>query len=143
MRITVMGSGGLGGYFGARLAQAGCDVGFVARGTHLAALLENGLRVESQLGDVHIPQVRASDNPAALGIPEYLFICVKLWDTDAALRAIAPAVGPDTTVISFQNGVQKDDLLRQAFGDNRVMGGISYIGTAIARPGVIRHTGTM
>ena len=143
MRITIMGSGGLGGYFGARLAQAGCDVGFVARGAHLAAMRENGLRVESQLGDLYIPQVRASDDPSALGIPEYVFICVKLWDTDVALNAVAPIVGPETTVISFQNGVKKDDLLCEAFGDKKVMGGISYIGTAIARPGVIRHTGTM
>ncbi len=143
MRITVMGAGGVGGYFGARLAQGGCDVGFVARGAHLAALREHGLQVESQLGDILLAPVRASEDPAALGPADYVLICVKLWDTEAAARAVAPVVGPQTAVLSFQNGVQKDDTLRRAFGEKAVMGGICYIGTAIARPGVIRHTGTM
>jgi 2-dehydropantoate 2-reductase len=143
MRITIMGSGGVGGYFGARLALGGCDVGFVARGAHLAALRANGLRVESQLGDIHLPSVRASDDPQALGSADYIFICVKLWDTESAARAVTPVVGPNTTVISFQNGVQKEDMLRRVFGDKAVMGGLGYIGASIARPGVIRHTGTM
>jgi len=143
MRITIMGAGGVGGYFGARLAQGGCDVGFVARGAHLAALREHGLLVESQLGNIHLPKVRVSDNPQSLGPADYVFICVKLWDTDAAVRAVAPIVDPQTTVISFQNGVQKDDGLWRAFGKNAVMGGVGYIGSAVARPGVIAHTGTM
>jgi 2-dehydropantoate 2-reductase len=143
MRITIMGSGGVGGYFGARLAQAGCEVGFVARGAHLAALREHGLCVESQLGDIHLPKVRAADDPAALGPADYVFLCVKLWDTEAAVRAMAPIVGPGTAVISFQNGVQKDDVLRHVLGEKCVMGGVAYIGSAIARPGVIRHIGTM
>ncbi len=143
MRITVMGSGGVGGYFGARLAQGGCDVGFVARGAHLAALRKDGLRVESPLGDVHLPQVRASDDPVALGPADYVFICVKLWDTDAAARAVAPVVSAGTAVISFQNGVQKEDTLRRIFGEKRVMGGLGYIASNIARPGVIRHIGKM
>jgi 2-dehydropantoate 2-reductase len=143
MRITIMGTGGVGGYFGARLAQAGCEVGFVARGAHLAALREHGLRVESQLGDIHLPKVRVADDPDALGPADYVFLCVKLWDTEAAVRAMAPIVGPGTAVISFQNGVQKDDLLRHVLGEKCVMGGVAYIGSAIVRPGVIRHTGTM
>ena len=143
MRITIMGAGGVGGYFGARLAQGGSDVGFVARGAHLAALREHGLRVESQIGNIHLPKVRVSDDPQSLGLADYVFICVKLWDTDAALRAVAPIVGPGTTVISFQNGVQKDDQLWRMFGQKAVMGGASYIGSAVARPGVIAHTGTM
>jgi 2-dehydropantoate 2-reductase len=143
MQITIMGTGGVGGYFGARLAQAGCDVGFVARGAHLAALRDYGLRVESQLGDIHLPRVRVADDPAALGPADYVFLCVKLWDTEAAVRAVAPIVGPGTAVISFQNGVQKDDLLRRVLGEERVMGGVAYIGSAIVRPGVVRHTGTM
>ena len=143
MRILIMGAGGVGGYFGAKLAKSGCDVGFVARGAHLAAMRQNGLRVESQLGDVHLPEVRASDDPAAFGAPDYVFLCVKLWDSEAALRALRKVKAPHMAVLSFQNGVQRDDLLRKSLGEKAVMGGVAYIGAGIARPGVIRHTGTI
>ena len=143
MRITIMGAGGVGGYFGARLAKSGCEVGFVARGTHLAAIRQNGLRVESQLGEIYLPEVRASDDPAAFGAPDFVFLCVKLWDTQPAVRVLAKVMGPQTAVLSFQNGVQKDDLLRKLLGEKAVMGGVAYIGAGIARPGVIRHTGTI
>jgi 2-dehydropantoate 2-reductase len=138
-----VGSGGVGGYFGTRLVQGGCQVGFVARGLHLAAMREQGLRVESQLGDIVLPVIRVSDDPKDFGTPDYVFLCVKLWDTDDALRAVAPVVGLNTAVISFQNGVQKDDLLRRIFGENAILGGVGYIGSTVVRPGVIRHTGTM
>jgi 2-dehydropantoate 2-reductase len=143
MRITIVGAGGVGGYFGAKLAKSGCEVGFVARGAHLAAMRQNGLCVESQLGNLCIPEVRASDDPAAFGAPDYVLLCVKLWDTEPAVRALAKVVGPQTAVLSLQNGVQKDDLLRKLLGDKAVMGGVAYIGSGIARPGVIRHTGTI
>ncbi len=143
LKVTIVGSGGVGGYFGARLAQGGCEVGFVARGPHLAAMREEGLRIESQLGDFVISNVRVSDDPKDFGTPDYIFLCVKLWDTEDALRSVAPVVGANTAVISFQNGVQKDDLLRGIFGEHAVMGGVGYIGSTVARPGVIRHTGTM
>jgi 2-dehydropantoate 2-reductase len=143
MRITVMGTGGVGGYFGARLAQGGCDVGFVARGDHLTALRERGLRVESELGNIHLSHVRASDDPVALGSADFVLICVKLWDTETAVRAVAPIVGPDTAVISFQNGVQKDDVIRRVLGERPVLGGVCYIGSKVLRPGVIGHTGTL
>jgi 2-dehydropantoate 2-reductase len=143
VRITIVGSGGVGGYFGARLAQGGCDVGFVARGAHLAAIRAHGLRVESKLGAIHLEKVRVSDDPVALGPADYVFLCVKLWDTEAALHAAAAIIGAETTVISFQNGVQKDDLLRQIVGAQRVVGGVGYIGSKIGSPGVISHTGTM
>lgn len=143
MRITILGAGGVGGYFGAKLAKSGCEVGFVARGAHLAALRENGLLVESQLGDIHLPDVRVSDDPAAFGTPDYVFVCVKLWDTEAALRGLEGVKGPQTVFLSFQNGVQKDDLLRKLAGKSAVMGGVAYIGAGIGRPGVIQHTGTM
>ena len=143
MRITIFGTGGVGGYFGARLAQAGCDVGFVARGAHLAALRERGLRVTSELGDATLVPVRAAEDPRELGTPDWAFVCVKLWDTEAAVAALAPAVGPGTAVISFQNGVQKDDVLRAAFGPERVVGGVAYISAGVAEPGVIRHTGKL
>jgi 2-dehydropantoate 2-reductase len=143
MRITIIGAGGVGGYFGAKLAKSGCEVGFVARGAHLAAIRQNGLRVESQLGDIYLPQVRASDDPATFGTPDYVFFCVKLWDTEPVLRALAKVVGPQTAVLSFQNGVQKDDVLRKHLNDKAVMGGVAYIGAELGRPGVVRHTGTM
>jgi 2-dehydropantoate 2-reductase len=143
MKIAVMGSGGVGGYFGARLVQAGCDVAFVARGAHLAAMRERGLKIESQLGDVHLPKVRVTDDPATLEPVDLVLFSVKLSDTATAARSIAPLFGPNTGIVSFQNGVQKDDVLRKAFGDKAVMGGVGYIATAIKEPGVILHTGTM
>lgn len=143
MKITIMGAGGVGGYFGAKLAKSGCDVGFVARGAHLAAIRQNGLRVESQLGEIYLPEVRASDEPATFGTPDYVFLCVKLWDTEPVVRALAKVIGPQTAVLSFQNGVQKDDLLRKHMSERAVMGGVAYIGAELARPGVVRHTGTM
>jgi 2-dehydropantoate 2-reductase len=143
MRIAIMGSGGVGGYFGARLAQGGCDVGFIARGAHLAALRERGLVVESKLGNVSLSKVCATDDPATLGSVDVVLICVKLWDTEAAARAMSPIVGPATTVLSLQNGVQKDDVLRPILGDKPILGGICQVSATIARPGVISHTGTM
>jgi 2-dehydropantoate 2-reductase len=143
MKIAVMGSGGVGGYFGARLAQAGCDVSFIARGAHLAALRERGLIVESKLGNFSFPKVRATDDPTALGSVDLVLIGVKLWDTEAAVRAIRPIVGPTTAVLSLQNGVQKDDVLRSILGDGPIIGGVCYIAATIAQPGVISHAGTM
>jgi len=143
MKIAFMGAGGVGGLIGARLAQAGCDVSFVARGAHLKAMRENGLKLESQVGEVHLRDVRVTDDPAAIGPVDLVIFAVKLWDTAAAARAMAPLLGPDTGVISLQNGVRKDDILRPIVGEQRLMGGVAYMGTAISRPGVIHHTGTM
>ena len=143
MKIAVMGSGGVGGYFGARLAQAGCEVAFIARGAHLAAMREHGLIVESQLGDIRLPKVRVTDDPGTLEPVDLVLFAVKLWDTEVAAGSIAPLIGPDTGIVSFQNGVQKDDILRRMFGDKAVMGGVGYIATKIGRPGVIKHTGAM
>jgi len=143
MRIAIIGAGGVGGYFGARLQQAGADVHFVARGGHLAAMRSSGLRVESPLGDIDLPRVNATDNPADIGVADMVWLSVKLWDMDGAVQSMRPLVGPGTGIISFQNGVQKDDILRTAFGDGAVMGGVAYIATNIDRPGVIKHTGTM
>ena len=143
MKIAVMGSGGVGGYFGARLAQAGCEVAFIARGVHLAAMREHGLIVESQLGDIRLLKVRVTDDPSTLEPVDLVLFSVKLWDTEAAAGSIAPLIGPDTGIVSFQNGVQKDDILRRMFGDKAVMGGVGYIATKIGRPGVIKHTGAM
>ena len=143
MKILVLGAGGVGGYFGARLAAQGEDVTFVARGKHLAAMRESGLRIESGLGDLQLQPVKATDDPAQAGPADFVLIAVKLWDTEAAARAAAPAVGPDTAVISFQNGVDAVDILVRAFGAERVMGGIAHIAAFIESPGVIRHNGKL
>jgi 2-dehydropantoate 2-reductase len=144
MRIVMMGSGGVGGFFGARLARAGEDVAFVARGAHLDAIRERGILVENQpQGDLRVDGVRASSDPADLGPADLVILSVKLWDTEHAARAIQPIVGPGTAVLSLQNGVIKDDILRRVFPENSIMGGVAYVATHIARPGVIHQTGTM
>lgn len=143
MRITIMGTGGVGGYFGARLAHAGADVSFVARGRQLQALREHGLRIESPRGDLHLPQVHATDDPSTLGTADLVLFGVKLWDTETAAAQIRPIVGAHTAVVSLQNSVVKDDLLRAVLGDAAVVGGACYIAATIAEPGLIRHTGTM
>jgi 2-dehydropantoate 2-reductase len=143
MKIVMMGSGGVGGLIGARLAHAGCDVSFVARGAHLAAMRSHGLKLESQVGNVHLPKPRVTDDPATLGKADLVIFSVKLWDTEAAGRQIMPLIGPETGVISLQNGVVKDDILRPIVGEAALMGGVAYMGTAIASPGVIQHVGTL
>ena len=144
MRIAVMGSGGVGGFVGGRLAHMGYDVSFIARGAHLAAMREHGLTIENEpQGNIHVPRVRATDDPVTIGIVDLVLIAVKLWDTDVAARAVQPLVGPHTAVLSLQNGVIKDDILRKAFGDAAVIGGVTYMATNISRPGVISQTGTM
>src|SRR5215475_1753194 len=138
-----MGSGGVGGYFGARLAMGGADVTFVARGAHLAAMRQHGLAIEGGPQDIRLPMVNVVENPATVGIVDLVMLAVKLWDTESAIAHIRPVVGPDTVVISFQNGVLKDKYLASAFGLPRIMGGVCYVATSIARPGVIGRTGTL
>ena len=143
MRILVMGSGGVGGYFGARLAQGGADVTFVARGAHLAAMRTQGLMVESPTEPLHLQSVKVTDDPATLGPVDLIMFGVKLWDTEQTARRLLPVIGPETAVISFQNGVQKDDMLRPIVGEQALAGGVAYVATTIARPGVIAQTGPM
>ena len=143
MKIAVMGSGGVGGYFGARLAAGGADVHFVARGAHLEAMRTQGLAIEGGPSPLHLSHVQATSDPSSIGTADFVLIAVKLWDTAAAIAQVAPIVGPQTTVISFQNGVLKDKYLGDAFGAARVMGGVAYIASTIDRPGVIRQTGPL
>lgn len=143
MRIAVMGSGGVGGYFGALLQRGGAEVAFVARGAHLAAMQKDGLWIERPDDAVHLPHVTATDDPSAIGPVDLVLFAVKLGDTEAALQQIAPLVGPDTAIISFQNGVLKDDYVKAAFDPAKVMGGVCYVATTIVQPGVIRQTGPM
>ena len=143
LRIAIMGSGGVGGYFGARLVKGGADVHFVARGSHLAAMREHGLAVEGGPEAIHLPKVNVTDDPKTIGPVDMVMFCVKLWDTEAAARQLIPIIRPDTGVISFQNGVTKDDMLRPIFGDKALIGGVAYVGTSIGRPGVIAQTGPL
>jgi ketopantoate reductase len=143
LRIAIMGSGGVGGYFGARLAKGGADVTFIARGAHLAAMRTNGLAIDSAHEPLHLPKVNATDNPRTIGPVDMVLFSVKLWDTESAARSLLPIMTPQTGIISFQNGVQKDDTLRQIFGADAVMGGVAYMATTIGKPGVIAQTGTM
>jgi 2-dehydropantoate 2-reductase len=144
MKIAMMGSGGVGGFFGGRLAHAGYDVSFIARGAHLKAMRENGLAIENEAqGEIRIPRVQATDDPASLGPVDLVILSVKLWDTEAAAKSILPIVGPETGVLSLQNGVIKDEILRRVLPEHAVMGGVGYVATHISRPGVIHQVGTM
>jgi 2-dehydropantoate 2-reductase len=143
VRIAVIGSGGVGGYFGARLANGGADVVFLARGAHLAALRSQGIRVEGGPEQLHVGSVQATDDPSQMGVADLVLIAVKLWDTEAILERVRPVVGSNTAIISFQNGVLKDSCLLSHFDAAQIMGGVGYVATTIDRPGVIRQTGPM
>jgi 2-dehydropantoate 2-reductase len=143
MKIAVMGSGGVGGYFGAKLAHSGAEVHFIARGAHLAAMREHGLRIESPTGDLTIQPVNATDNPAEIGPADIVLFAVKLYDTEVAAEACRPLLGPETAVVTFQNGIDGLGVLRRVLGDAHVAGGVTYIAAGIAAPGVIRQTGAM
>src|SRR6267378_2659961 len=140
MKIVMMGSGGVGGYYGARLQQAGHEVAFVARGAHAEAMRKNGLRIRSELGDAQL-SVRVLEDPAQAGPADLAVIAVKLWDTEDAARAVARV--PRAAVVSLQNGVDKDEVLAGALGRDRVLGGVTHIGAVIAEPGVIAQTGKL
>lgn len=140
MRIVVMGSGGTGGFFGAKLARAGEDVTFVARGAHLEAIRTQGLRVKSAPeGEwaVKAPAVERLDGQAPADL---VLFCVKSFDTESAGRALAPVLGPDTGVLSIQNGVDNEEKLEAIVGKGRVLGGIAQVFATIESPGVIQHT---
>src|SRR5258708_1225891 len=124
MRIAVIGAGGFGGYFGARLAKGGADVRFLARGSHLAAIRANGLAIEGGPERICANPVIASDNPADLGVADFVLLAVKLWDTEVVLDQIKPMVGPSTTLISVQKGGLKGNALPKAYGSAHIMGGV-------------------
>jgi 2-dehydropantoate 2-reductase len=140
MRLAIVGAGGVGGYFGGRLAAAGLDVSFLARGAHLEALRTRGLHIESPFGDVHLPKVSAAATPEEIGPADLVFFTVKLYDTEPAAALLPPLIGADTAVIPFQNGVDTVDVLTRAVGRQHVAGGTAYVAAVIAEPGVIRHT---
>jgi 2-dehydropantoate 2-reductase len=140
MRIAVVGTGGVGGYFGARLAEGGADVSFVARGAQLDALRTRGLRILSPKGDLHLPRVAATDVPATLGPVDVVVFTVKLYDVESAAALLPPLVGPETIVLPFQNGVESVDMVTRAVGRRHAGGGTCYLAAVAVEPGVIRHT---
>jgi 2-dehydropantoate 2-reductase len=143
MRIAVMAAGAVGGYFGGRMAAAGHDVAFIARGAHRDAIRRDGLRIESTLGDLHLKDVNVTDDPKQVGPVDVVLFAVKLWDTETAGEQTRPLVGSHTRVITLQNGVDSVERLAPILGDDVTIGGATYVVTTIARPGVIRHTGTI
>ncbi|MBI2313720.1 MAG: 2-dehydropantoate 2-reductase [Betaproteobacteria bacterium] len=143
MKIAIMGTGGVGGYYGARLAAAGNDVHFIARGAHLAAIRSEGLKIESALGNLTVRPAKATDDPKAVGPAEIVMVAVKLWSTEEAVADAKPLVGPDTAVVSFQNGVDAVPTVSRILGKEHTLGGVAHIAAVIDRPGVIRHNGTM
>ena len=142
MQIAVIGAGGIGGIYGAALARAGADVTFVARGAHLAAMREQGLRVEGDRGETHIRPAHATDDPASIGVVDYVLCCVKLWDVESSGEQIRPIVGPQTAVVPLQNGIDAAQRLIPILGHEAVMSGTAFVTGAIVAPGVIRQTGT-
>jgi len=143
VRIAIYGSGGVGGYFGARLAAAGNEVHFIARGAHLKAMREHGLKVESGAGNLHVRPALATDNPADIGPVDVVMFAVKLWDVEDAAKRLAPLLHERTVVIPFQNGIESPELLKKHIPAKHVVGGVAYIATGIKAPGVILHTGAM
>jgi 2-dehydropantoate 2-reductase len=142
MRIAVMAAGAVGGYFGARLAAAGHEVAFIARGAHRDAMRRDGLKVESSLGDLHLKDLSVTDDPKEVGPVDVVLFAVKLWDTETAGERTRPLVGANTRVITLQNGVDSVERLAPILGNDAAIGGATYVVTNVAQPGVIRHTGT-
>jgi 2-dehydropantoate 2-reductase len=139
MKIMIMGSGGVGAYYGGLLAKHGNDVTFIARGAHLEALRKNGLQVKSVHGDFSIVPAQATDNPAEVGHVDLILFCVKTYSTDEAAQAIQPAVGPQTAVISLQNGVDAAERIGGVVGAEHVLGGVAQLSSAIEAPGVVKQ----
>lgn len=140
MRIAIFGAGGVGGYFGGRLAQAGEDVTFIARGKHLEAMLARGLRVDSQKGDFTVNPVQATSNAAEIGPVDYVIVGLKAWQVEAASHQMEALVGPDTCVVPLQNGVETPTILGHILGEAHIVGGFCRIVSLVAAPGHISQT---
>ncbi len=139
LRIAVMGTGGVGGYFGARLARAGESVVFIARGPHLEAIRRQGLTIRSVADGEFVVKAEAVEDPAALGPVDAVLFCVKSFDTESAAGLIRPLVGPGTAVLSLQNGVDNEEKIDALLGPGRAMGGVALVFVAVEAPGVISH----
>ncbi len=139
MRIAVMGTGGVGGYFGGLLAKSGADVTFVARGAHLQALQRDGLHVQSVHGDFALPRVQATDQPQAVGPVDLVIFATKTFQLDAAAEAMKPLLSPETVVLPLHNGVDAAERTAAIVGESHVLGGLCYVGSMVAGPGLIRQ----
>ncbi|MFP6835097.1 MAG: 2-dehydropantoate 2-reductase [Pseudomonadales bacterium] len=139
MKIAVFGAGGVGAYYGGRLAQAGHDVAFIARGTHLAAMRTGGLRVDSIAGDFVIEPVNATDAPAEVGAVDAVLVAVKAWQVEECAQAMKPMLGSHTLVVPLQNGIDAPEVLAAALGDTCVLGGACGISAFIVGPGHVSH----
>lgn len=140
MRIAVMGTGAVGGYFGARLVAAGHELVFISRGRNLAALKQNGLSIDSFQGTLHIRQATFTDDPAAAGTAELVLFCVKSYDTEAAATALAPFISPASRVLSLQNGVDNPIRIARICASQNILAGVVYIGAELAQPAMIKHS---
>ncbi len=141
MHIAIVGSGAVGGYYGARLALSGQKVSFVARGAHLKAIRERGLMIWSPLGDFTV-RAQADDDPLSIGPVDLVMLATKTYDNASALPLLKPLIGPATIVMTLQNGVDSVDEVAGVVGADRVLGGPTYIATALSLPGLIEQTGT-
>jgi len=139
MKIAVMAAGGLGGYYGALLSKDGHAVTFIARGTHLRAIRENGLAIKSVHGDLSVKPAQATDNPAEVGAVDWVLFGVKTYDTESAARAMRPMIGPDTVVVTFQNGVDTADQIGAIIGPEHVLVAPTQIVSNIVAPGIIEQ----
>jgi 2-dehydropantoate 2-reductase len=139
LRIAVMGSGAVGGYFGACLAASGREVSFIARGRHLEAMRKEGLRVKSINGDLHIRSL-FTEEPGDVGPVDVVLLCVKSYDTEAATAQLAPMVREKTTILSLQNGVDNPDKIAARWGKDRTLAGVVYLGALVSGPGTIEHS---
>ena len=140
MKIAIMGAGGVGGFYGGRLARSGADVTFIARGEHLAALKASGLRVESPtVGDFTVAKVKAGDDPAQVGPVDLIWMTIKAYDLEQTARQIEPMIGPETVVIPLLNGVEIAEGIGAVLGMEHMLGGAVQVSAAIAEPGLIRH----
>jgi 2-dehydropantoate 2-reductase len=140
MKVAIIGAGGLGGFLVAKFANSKIDATLIAREPSLSAIRSNGIVLNSPAGRVSAKNVRVTDNPAEVGAVDFVIFAVKLWDTEAAARSVLPVIGPNTALISFQNGVHKDELIGKVLGRERVLGGFAEISVRREGPGIIQLT---
>ena len=142
MKIAVMGTGGVGGVFGAKFAQAGENITFIARGAHLEAIKKNGLTILGDEDEVNIKEIQATDDPESIGPVDFIIFAVKLWDTQSAATVCKPMLGPETVLIPFQNGISATETIATVIGKSHTGRGISRVSASIQAPGMIRRIGS-
>jgi 2-dehydropantoate 2-reductase len=140
MRIGVMGSGAVGGYFGAKLASAGHELVFIARGKHFDAMRRTGLRIVSPNGELRVTNATYAATPAEAGVVDLILFCVKSYDTDSAAQSLGSMIGDHTTILSLQNGIDNPDKIARLWNKRRTLTGVVYVGAQIAQPGIIMHS---